>query len=106
MAEAVADARWFGIGMGTIEPTPEEQAQIQRGIAHRKQHEQRLTEWAALIATTTDPVACAVLEVHTASEYWNCEHCEDERWPCPTVAAAAGALGLPDPPDYWATVGP
>ena len=64
------------------------------------------TAFAAALNKVADPVARTVLDLHRCVEYGECDGCdfagyEGDRpqWPCRTVIAVAGAVGVAVPPE-------
>jgi hypothetical protein len=95
---------------GLVKPTPAEQREMDtRHVAYelRKQAATvALPVFVAALATVTDPVARAVLDLHKADGCGDCEgcdfggyECEPPEWPCRTSTTIAAMLGIDVPPD-------
>lgn len=96
---------YFGIS----KPTPEQQAKLDAAHAAYERRKQAATEalsvFVAALDAVTDPVARAVLDLHKRDD-GQCAGCdysgyegEPPGWPCRTIEAVAGVLGITVPPD-------
>lgn len=112
-------SREVAIANGLVEPTPEEQAEIDQRRAELEQKRSAVTtripgELAKLDAID-DPVCRAVLDLHRRDEryagewitHWTCPGCdmdgmeaEAPEWPCRTVELVAAHHGV-DLTDVW-----
>lgn len=112
-AIAIRISREEAVGMGLVEPTPEEAGE--RAERARQHDIKRAAAWAVYdaarpaLASVSDPVARTVLDLHRSEtvESPKCEGCdmdgydaERPDWPCRTVQAVAEHYGI-DLPDPW-----
>jgi hypothetical protein len=99
---------------GFVTPTDAEQREITASLAEHDARRAAATEaWPAFVAALdaiTDPVARAVLDLHSADtepvgkgECQGCDidgyECERPYWPCRTVITIAGLFGIEVHPD-------
>lgn len=102
---------------GAVEPTEEERREAEASRADLERRRRLATEaWPIMIselAAITDPVARAVLDLHSADGRGECGGCdfdgydfdgyEAERpyWPCRTVVTVAEVQGIEVHPDHY-----
>ena len=95
---------------GLVKPTAEEQREIDESRAEMERLKQAATvAWPVFVAAldaVTDPVARAVLDLHSADQRGECTGCEFDGWeaerpvwPCKTITTVAAAVGIAVPPD-------
>lgn len=75
-------------------PAPQYRSPLWDEYWHRKRQPVRdaVTAFAEVLTHVEDPVARAVLDIHTDDDAGR-----GEMWPCRTVLAAATTLGIPVP---------
>ncbi|GAA4226025.1 hypothetical protein GCM10022254_09580 [Actinomadura meridiana] len=90
---------------GVIEPTPAERAEMDRAAAeHQRREAARAAQLAVVLeqlAALGDPLARAVLDLHTRDTFGECQGCdfgggegEPPEWPCRTVETVAAHHGI------------
>jgi len=114
---ALPTSRELALEYGLVEPTPEERTAAERRAAEYARvgaaHDERMAAFRQALAAVTDPVARVVLDLHSEACSRDClEECgihfcggcdfagydaESPDWPCRTVEAVAGVLGLTVP---------
>lgn len=108
---AVRMSRKTMVACGMVEPTPEEQAEMDarhvRYEAERKVRDAAMDKTRVKLAKLRHMVTRAVLELHSESDTYGratCDHCYDggdmgdhEDWPCETVRTIAAAYEIEVP---------
>lgn len=99
------------VGLGMVEPTPEEKAEQDRRMVRYKawesKHAAQLAAMTRALDERGDRVTRLVLDLHSRTARDECSGCdysgyesEPPEWPCRTIEALAHAHGIPMPDRY------